>query len=155
MGCDRLKEVHEYNDGRMSPARRSEFEAHLADCPDCARLLHDLRSLSRLIAGARLPDMPSASLSHYYKAWDVAARQRGLLRISSWLTGAAAAVLLASLVILPQRQTPAPDVAGNNAWELKALMPPSPERAAERPDELIELAQWMADDLSTDALLTP
>ena len=152
MGCDRLKEVHDYNDGRMSPGQRDAFEAHLADCPDCARLLHDLRSLSRLIIGARLPEMPSTAASHYYKAWDVAARQRGLLRISSWLTGAAAAVLLGALVLWPQRQTPAPDVAGSNGWEINALMPPSPERPADRPDELIELAQWMADDLSADAL---
>jgi hypothetical protein len=28
------------------------------------------------------------------------------------------------------------------------MMPPPARRAVERPDELIELAQWMADDLS-------
>jgi hypothetical protein len=29
-------------------------------------------------------------------------------------------------------------------------MPPPPQRSVERSDELVELAQWMADDLSSD-----
>jgi hypothetical protein len=114
-------------------------------------LLHDLRSITRLIRAAHVPDVPPESIARYYEAWD-ASRERGLLRISSWLTGAAAALLIGSLILWPRQQAPAPEMAGSSVWEMKAIMPPPPELTLDRPDELIELAQWMADDLSADAL---
>lgn len=154
MTCDRTAQVHAFHDGQLGPAARESFEAHLADCAACAQLLGEVRAVSRLIASTSLPEVPGdTSITRYYAAWD-ASRQRGLLRISSWLTAAAAAVLVGSLVLLQPADTqPGPTgptavaVADAGAWEPVALMPP-PERRGERPDAFIELAQWMAEDLS-------
>ena len=154
MTCDRTAQVHAYHDGQLGPAARGEFESHLAACAACAQLLDELRSISRLISAAPLPDVPLTSNEHYYEAWHVS-RQRGLLRISSWLTGAAAAVLIGSLLLWPKSgQTSDPVVAaapGTGEWEAVAIMPP-PERGTDRPDQFIELAQWMAEDLSTEGI---
>ena len=154
MTCDRTEQVHAYHDRQLGPAARGEFESHLAGCADCAQLLADLRSISQRIANAPLPDVSFANSEHYYDAWHVS-RQRGLLRISSWLTAAAAAVLIGSLLLWPQRGgTRDPVVVaahGTGEWEAVALMPP-PERGTDRPDQFIELAQWMAEDLSTEGI---
>lgn len=148
MACQQDNFVHRYHDGRMSPAERGAFECHLAGCTDCATLLSDLRSLSRLLVSAPRPEISDATLAHYRKAWELS-RQRDVLRISGWLTGAAAALLLASLVLWPSdRTSPSLASAPPSSWEVNAIMPPPPRHATERPDELIELAQWMADDLS-------
>src|SRR5688572_1509693 len=151
MTCDRTEQVHAYHDGQLGSAARAEFEQHLAGCAGCAQLLGELRSISRLIATAPLPDVPFAN-ERYYEAWHVS-RQRGLLRISSWLTAAAAAVLVGSLVLWPTSpRTPGPVVAQDTGeWEAVAIMPP-PERVTDRPDQFIEIAQWMAEDLSTEGI---
>jgi hypothetical protein len=96
--------------------------------------------------------MPASSVQHYYAAWNVS-RQRGLLRISSWLTAAAAAVLVGSLVLWPKTRVnaPAAQADAGGAWEAVAVMPP-PERGSDRPDKFIELAQWMAEDLSDSGI---
>lgn len=151
MACERVKDVHDYYDGRMSPAERSAFERHLVNCPDCARLLHSLQALSRLIVATQPPEISAATIAHYRKAWELS-RQTGVLRISSWLTAAAAGILLGSLLFWPrERSSSALASAPASAWEVSAIMPPPPRRAIERPDELIELAEWMADDLSETA----
>jgi anti-sigma factor RsiW len=154
MSCDREAQVHAYHDRQLGPAAREAFEAHLASCPDCAGLLAELRAVSRLILAAPMPATDDLAAQRYYAAWDVSRQQRGLLRISSWLTGAAAAVLIGSLLLWPQdagttdlvAHPPALQQAG--AWEPVALMPPGDR--GDRPNELIELAQWTADDLSSD-----
>lgn len=150
MTCDREAQVHAYHDRQLGPAAREAFEAHVAECGACAQLLNEVRAVSRLVASTPLPDVPADSVTRYYGAWD-ASRQRALLRISSWLTAAAAAVLVGSLVWLPAKDdrpaAPAVAVADAGEWEAVALMPP-PERRGERPDEFVELAQWIADDLS-------
>jgi anti-sigma factor RsiW len=151
MACERTKDVHQYYDGRMSPAERAAFERHLAHCPDCARLLHDLQALSRIVVSAAVSEISLTTIAHYRKAWELS-RQRGVLRISSWLTAAAAALLLGTFIFLPREQTTS-SLAGapTSTWEVNAIMPPPARRAVERPDELIELAQWMADVLSENA----
>jgi anti-sigma factor RsiW len=156
--CDRQAQVHAYHDRQLGPAAREAFEVHLAECAACAQLLGEVRAVSHLIASASLPEVSNASISRYYAAWN-ASKQRGLLRISSWLTAAAAALLIGSLLLRPDKTSgpaaPAVAVAVADAgeWEAVALMPP-PERRGERPDEFIELAQWMAEDLS-DGQLQP
>jgi anti-sigma factor RsiW len=154
MTCDREAQVHAYHDRQLGPAAREAFEAHLAECAPCGELLADLRAVSRLVASTPLPEVSHVPVDRYYAAWG-ASRQRGLLRISTWLTGAAAAVLVGSLVLLPPKD-PRPNgpqvaVADAGAWEAVALMPP-PERRGDRPDQYVELAQWIADDLSDAGL---
>jgi hypothetical protein len=155
MSCDRATQVHAYHDRQLGPAAREAFELHADNCSDCAALLNELRLMSRAIADAPLPEVAASSTinERLYDAWYLA-QQRGVLRMSSWLTGAAAAVLVGALLLTPQGNTSSenPGVASAtpaqaNVWETAALMPP-PERAGERPDEYVELAQWIASDLS-------
>src|SRR4051812_5369709 len=130
MSCDREAEVHAFHDRQLGPAAREAFEEHLANCPDCAGLLAELRAVSRLILAAPMPATDDLAVNRYYAAWDVSRQQRGVLRMSSWLTGAAAAVLIGSLLLWPQG-TSQPNVAISpglqqaGAWEPVALMPPS------------------------------
>ena len=148
MNCQHEELVHAYYDGELAPSHRAEVEAHLGECASCAELLRDLQSISRMIADAPVAEVSAASSKRYHQAWAIA-NQRSILRISSWLTGAAAAALIASLFLWPETKTPDVAVSARPSnWELVAMMPP-PERTTDRPDELIELAQWMADDLST------
>src|SRR3954451_15533581 len=154
MSCDRAAQVHAYHDRQLGPAAREALEPHLENCSECAALLGELRAISQAIADAPLPLVASAQLTErFYDAWYVA-QQRGVLRMSSWLTGAAAAVLIGALLLTPKGNTSSDNsgvaAAGAqqaNTWEATALMPP-PERAGDRPDEYVELAQWIASDLS-------
>ena len=156
MSCDREAEVHAYHDRQLGPAAREAFELHLESCSECAALLGELRAISQAIADAPLPIVAGAQLNQrLYDAWYVA-QQRGVLRMSSWLTGAAAAVLVGALLLTPKGNTSIDNTGvATNAqqqqatWEATALMPP-PERAGDRPDEYVELAQWIASDLSAD-----
>ena len=152
MTCDRTAQVHAYHDGQLGPAGRADFEDHLAGCDACAQLLGELRGVSRLVSTAPLPRVSGARAQRYYSAWDVS-RQRGVLRISSWLTGAAAAVLVGSLVLWPKPDVNTATAVNESsvAWETVAVMPP-PERGADRPDEFIELAEWIAEDLSLEGI---
>ena len=51
--------LSDYMDGELTPAERAEVDAHLADCPDCARVLQDLEAV--VSAAGRLPDLPPES----------------------------------------------------------------------------------------------
>jgi anti-sigma factor RsiW len=156
MTCDRETQVHAYHDRQLGPVGRQDLEDHLAECAACAQLLAELRAVSRLVSTATLPDVSAASADHYYAAWNVVRQQHGLLRISSWLTAAAAAVLVGSLVLWPSASNnvntnTAVNEPSGSTWEAVAVMPP-PERGGDRPDQFIELAQWMADDLSSEGI---
>jgi anti-sigma factor RsiW len=60
LACQELVElVTEYLDGALPPAERARFEAHVADCPGCARHLAQLRTtLAVTRASAALADRP-------------------------------------------------------------------------------------------------
>ena len=153
MSCDRAAQVHAYHDRQLGPAAREVMALHLERCSECATLLGELRAISQAIADAPLPVASEQINQRLYDAWYVA-QQRGVLRMSSWLTGAAAAVLVGALLLTPKGNTSNdnPSVATSAqqqqaTWEATALMPP-PERAGDRPDEYVELAQWIASDLS-------
>ena len=45
--------LDEYYDGELSPARRRQVEAHLAQCPDCRAELEQMRQLSALLNEVR------------------------------------------------------------------------------------------------------
>ena len=147
MTCPQDSQVHAYHDDELPPARRLAVEAHLAGCDACAALLADLRDVSRRVAAARLPDVSAVPFDRYYGVWDQN-RDRGVLRISGWLTAAAAAVLVASLVLFPAAHTPVETAtAAKGSWEPVALMAPVLE-PPDQDDQLVEVAQWMANDLA-------
>jgi anti-sigma factor RsiW len=151
MSCERAAQVHAYHDRQLGPAGREAFELHLENCSECVALLGELRAISQAIADAPLPMVAAQMNERLYDAWYVA-QQRGVLRMSSWLTGAAAAVLIGALLLTPRGSTSSDtgsvaQAPQANTWEAAALMPP-PERAGDRPDEYVELAQWIASDLA-------
>jgi anti-sigma factor RsiW len=146
MTCDKAREVHAYHDGQLDAHRATVLETHLQGCPGCQALLTDLRSLSQVFARAALPAMPDHLMARFEDSWqDVA--ERAQLRIVTWMTGVAAALLVGALLMWSS-------VRNESATRALAADPVVLATAAEPPgepnSELIQVAQWMADDLSID-----
>src|SRR4051812_28402962 len=100
MACEQAAQIQAYYDGRLTAQSRREVEDHLRTCDECAKLLADLRGLSRLIAAApraQLSDDALLRLRHGLKT----ASDRGVLRITGWLTSAAAVILVGALLAKP------------------------------------------------------
>ncbi|HET6637957.1 MAG TPA: zf-HC2 domain-containing protein [Gemmatimonadota bacterium] len=58
MNAHPIEQLSEYVDDELSPPERARIEAHLSDCPSCARLVDDLRAV---VAAARsVEDVPPA-----------------------------------------------------------------------------------------------
>jgi anti-sigma factor RsiW len=144
MTCDKAVQIHTYYDGELDAATARQVEAHVAACPACAETLGELRGLSALLGGAELPPMRPMAVARFHGAWSEA-EDRVLVRITGWLTAAAAAVLIGALTWWPAAsatQQPRPGM-----WETIAVAPPL-ETHGESNTELVQVAQWMADDLS-------
>jgi anti-sigma factor RsiW len=145
MTCDRVSEIHALHDGELTGEAALAAEGHLAQCEACSELLADLRGLTALVAAAELREMRPMAVGRFYDAW-TEARDRGLVRITSWLTAAAAAVLIGALWLWPVAETKT-TASRPGMWETVAIVPPA-ETQAESNSELVQVAQWMADDLS-------
>jgi anti-sigma factor RsiW len=145
MNC-RRDQIHAYYDGELAPGERAAVEAHLSECADCRELLADLRGVSQLIATAPMTDMPPQAMKRMQQAW-WAAQERGVLRLTTWLTAAAAAVIFAAVLLTPG---PTQRTDGVPAGTLTVLMQRAeyqdPDEAQQ--DETIAAAQWIANDLS-------
>ena len=143
--CDREHLIDAYHDGELPRDERAAVEAHLSGCADCRDALEAARHTSRLFAGATMPQLPAGAVGRMYGAWAIgmrSARDRAVLRIASWLT-AAAAVLVAGLIGL--RNAPEPR-GGSLAWDAPVATE-APVEATTAP-ELVQVAQWQAEDLS-------
>jgi predicted anti-sigma-YlaC factor YlaD len=140
MSCEKLEQVQAYFDSEMTPRDHEAFAAHLEACADCRALLAELQALSNLFAAAPLPAMPAGLFNRLEKTWTTT-RDRGVLRIASWLTAAAASVLIGTLLI--HRAAPEPSAP----WQTAAVMPPM-ESHDEPAAEYALAAQWIANDLS-------
>jgi len=144
MTCEKAAEVHSYHDGELDEFRGRALEAHLSECAACRELLDELRGLSGLFNNATVPQMSDAAMVRLEGAWaDVS--ERALLRITSWMTGVAAAVLVGALLLWSNVRTDSSDrvTAADPVILATAAEPPG-----ESNSELIQVAQWMADDLS-------
>ena len=111
-----------------------------------------MRDVSIRVRSAPLPEVISVPFERLYDTWHVA-RDRGVLRIARWLTAAAAAILVGSLVFFPGSKPATENKVATTAtipsWEPVALMAPVVEDpGTTRGEELVEVAQWMADDLA-------
>lgn len=165
MECNKASQVEAYHDNELPQSQRSVVEAHLRECGWCAALLASLRSLSQALSQAPRAEMPEGALARLREGFDVvrakslgermaaerAARERGVLRIAGWLTAAAAALLMAGLVMLPATEGPGPAVVTSTRSSLDlmaAVMPPS--QVQEGTPQFVQVAQWIADDLSVD-----
>ena len=148
MSCERAREIQLYYDGEVALEQRAAIESHLKECAACGALLAELQGLSQALRIAPMTPMPAGAVDRLQASWRKA-RDRGVLRIAEWLTGAAAAVLIAALWLhTPQRD----QAASAPLWQTVAVMPPV-ETAEDNAEDLTVLAQWMADDLSSGGLV--
>ncbi|HMB95391.1 MAG TPA: zf-HC2 domain-containing protein [Tepidisphaeraceae bacterium] len=150
MNCEKAEKIHAYHDDALSAEQRSEVEAHLAICAECRELMADLQKLSSAFAAVEFAEMPPRAMSRLYGSWHAAKveQDRGVRRLAGWLTAAAAAILILvplHVTSLSQR-TNNPNVAVD---ETVAFLPPSSPREDANSD-LVQVAQWMANDLSVD-----
>jgi anti-sigma factor RsiW len=140
--CENRVRLDAYHDGELSPAERSDVEAHLRDCPSCSAKLAAIRGMSGTFADTT-PREPS---HEQLLQWARSVRAeppdaRMLLRL---FRGAAiaAAVLLACTVagaVYLSQQTKA---AAHEAMVLDHVATGSrPAAFATDP------VQWIADDL--------
>jgi anti-sigma factor RsiW len=147
MDCNQ-EQIHAYYDGELAPRERAAVELHLTECADCRELLADLQSVSQFIASAPMVDMPPQAMKRMQQAW-WAAQDRGVLRIASWLTAAAAAVIFAAVIFSPSQRPDATLATAGSNWQMVALTPPTPvEDEPQQQDEVIDAAQWIANDLA-------
>lgn len=145
VACNRTGDIHRYHDGELPDPDRRIIESHLQDCPECRQLLSELQHLSALITGAVTTEAPPALVPRLHECWS-AGRDRSVLRLAGWLTGAAAAVLIVALLSKGFGRTNL--AAQPPFWEAVAVTPPS-EQPEEASPELV-VAQWMAEDLSAE-----
>ena len=135
--CEDRVRLDAYHDGELSPAERSDVEAHLRDCPSCVAELAAIRGMSSAFADAA-PRGPSherlLQLARSVRAGPSDARM--LLRLFRGTAVAAAVLLgcaLAGGAYLSQRTR----AAAHEAMVLdQVAIGPQPG-----------LAQWIADDL--------
>ena len=140
--CENRVRLDAYHDGELSPAERSDVEAHLRDCQSCAAELAAIRRMSGAFADTT-PREPSheqlLQLAASVRAEPSDARM--LLRLFRG-TAVAAAVLLACALaggVYLSQQTKA---AAHEVMVLDLLATGS-QPAAFATDR----AQWIADDL--------
>ena len=159
--CD-VSRISAYHDGELAAEYRRAVEAHLAACPACAAELARLRELSRLFAYHALArdTMPRPALDAVHAAVSEAFEERVIgarevLRLTRFVTGLAAAILVAAgswLVIGPQVMespvAPPADAATAVApWENPSLLVASAFDAGNGGADA-RFAEWVVADLS-------
>jgi anti-sigma factor RsiW len=155
--CENHVRLDAYHDGELSPAERSDVEAHLRDCPSCAAELAAMRGMSGAFADTA-PREPSheqlLELAASVRAEPSAADARMLLRLFRVTANAASLLLvcaLAAAAYLSQRTKAAAHEAmvldHVTTWSRAAAFATVPVGDGRRTEEQVLLAQWIADDL--------
>jgi anti-sigma factor RsiW len=119
MTCAWAREwIGAYFDGELEAAPRAELEAHLAVCPDCARVLEDVRSLSGAIhAGPLVYEAPARLEAQVLRA--VRKNSRASVRDFGWVAAAACFVFaLAMSWRTPERPLIANEVVSGHVRSL-------------------------------------
>jgi hypothetical protein len=88
--------------------------------------------------------MSDAAMTRLEGAWGEAS-ERALLRITSWMTGVAAALLVGALLVWSGVRN---DASNRTVAADPVVLATAAEPPGESNSELIQVAQWMADDLS-------
>src|SRR4051812_23149360 len=155
--CENRVRLDAYHDGELSPAERSDVEAHLRDCPSCAAELAAMRTTSAAFADSA-PREPSheqlLQLAASVRAEPSAADARMLLRLFRGSAVAAAVLLacaLAGAVYLSQRTKAAAHEAmvldHVATWSQSVGFATDPVSDGRQSEQQVQLAQWIADDL--------
>ena len=150
MSCDKIARVQAYYDSELPPTEMAAMRTHLAGCDECSALLTELKHLSEMVAAAPLVEMPATTMTRLQGNWRQVVGDRGVMRIASWLTAAAAAILVGALLLGRQATT---EIAHVTTWQTAAVMPPPEDPSSA--GELVAVAQWMASDLETDQAAAP
>jgi anti-sigma factor RsiW len=149
MNCEQSVQIHRYHDGDLSALERAQVQAHLRSCAECQELLADLENLSHMFATVPLPEMTTRAMNRMEGSFWAAAKQaqdRSVRRFASWLTAAAAAVLL-FVPLAPPAEHPTEEAG---VWaDTLALIPPSEMRDSPSAD-LVEVSRWMANDVNIE-----
>ena len=148
MSCQRESQVQAYHDGELPAEQRESVEQHLRECADCAGLLAELRQLSAMVTSAPRVEMSADAVRRLEQAW-WRQRDRGVLRLAEWLTAAAAAVIIGTLIYSPQPNQRSSSESAM-AWQAEALTPPAQVRD-EASSDVVAVAEWIANDLSEAA----
>ena len=150
MSCDFSSKVMAWYDDELTASERAAVEMHLAWCASCAEFAAALRATSRMIVEAPRATMSSEARKRLEQAW-WASRDRGVLRLAEWLTAAAAAVLIATLIFWSNGQRTSQ--TATIAWPAEAEIAPVSTRAdahEEVASNGVDLAEWVANDLAGD-----
>jgi anti-sigma factor RsiW len=153
--CEDQVRLDAYHDGELSPAERSNVEAHLRDCPSCAAQLAAIRRTSAAFADTTPREPPHEQLLRLARSVRAEASDaRMLLRLFRGTAVAAAALLacaLAGAAYLSQRSKAAAHEAmvldHLAAWSQPAAFATDPVSDERRSEQQVRLAQWIADDL--------
>jgi anti-sigma factor RsiW len=156
--CPEASKVDLYYDGELFAADQSGFEAHLSQCAECRRALDELNKMTLVLRSTALPTAPEALAERALAAWNNArnSEEAGLRRMAGWMTAAAAVVLMAAMLRVSLVSQVGSDRTMNEAsasairdWEFAAVLPPDrPADDSAGSADLIQVAQWMAHDLS-------
>ena len=161
MECNQTPQIEAYHDGELTAVERVRAETHLRECEPCRQTFEQLQRLSSLVSAAPVAAMPRETVDRLAGAWDViraralgermaqqrAANERGILRVAGWFTAAAAALLLGGLLMLSRStESPVTPEVASSTWESAAVMPPAD--SGEGTPQVIQIAQWIANDLS-------
>jgi anti-sigma factor RsiW len=153
--CENRVRLDAYHDGELSPAVRSDVEAHLRDCPSCAAGLAAIRRMSAAFADTAPREPSHEQLLRLARS--VRAERsdtRMLLRLFR-RTAVAAAVLLACALAgaayLSQRTKAAAHEAmvldHMATWSQPAAFAIDPVSDQRQSEQRVRLAQWIANDL--------
>lgn len=151
--CDQLPLMHAYHDGELSPERARAAEAHARGCAMCAGELASLKSLSTRLQALKLPAMP-VELPLKVHARISEMPDRGALRLASWLTAAAAAVVIASVTWMNASPTTTQSTRGSRAsrplvaWESAAINAHQRMNQTAAVGEEYQFAEEVVEDLS-------
>ena len=117
--CRYTQMISAYHDGELPDGSRSELERHLSSgCDECVAEVGRLRRLSELLAARATPALPAETLRRLY-ALAPRVAETGVLRLTEWVTGIAAAVLIAGSVwMVMHKNLPAgpSDVTTGQQW---------------------------------------
>ena len=153
--CENRVRLDAYHDGELSPAERSDVEAHLGQCRSCAGELAAIRRTSGAFADTAPPEPSHEQLLAL--AASVRAEPsdgRMLLKLFRGTAVAAAVLLacaLAGAVYLSQRTKAAAHEAmvldHVVTWSQSAALVTDPVNDERQSEQRVRLAQWIADDL--------
>jgi anti-sigma factor RsiW len=153
--CENRVRLDAYHDGELSPAERSDVEAHLRDCPSCAAELAAMRRISVAFAD-EAPREPShellSELVRGVRAEPSDARMLlGLFRGTAVAAAVLLACALAGAAYLSQRTKAAAHEAmvldHVATWSRPVTIATDPVSDERQYEQQVLLAQWIADDL--------